>query len=155
MYATRLSKLEKAPCLHLEWRLTGAGAVQNAGFGLNLLSTMDNTAHQEFWKKRTKFIEIDLQKLGRIILGRTRKNRRCRKCWISSVGSAKLNISYDHFLRAGGAFLRAYGLNNFGMPDAQILVDVVTKRYKVVKDDFVNILPISDLISGGVRLHQL
>jgi len=151
MYATRLSKIEKTPCVHLEWRLTGASAVQNAGFSLNFLATMNNTTHQMFWKKRTKFIEIDLQKLGRIILGRTRKNRRSRKYWASPVGPARLNISYDHFLRAGGTFLRAYGHNNFGIPDAQILIDVVTKRYKVVKEDFVNILPISDLISEGVR----
>lgn len=62
-YASRLSKVIRKHCCHLELRFFAVDVVRNAGFP-DILSLKDINYH-EFWTKNLQLRELDLEKLGR------------------------------------------------------------------------------------------
>lgn len=62
-YASRLSKVIRKHCCHLELRFFAIDVVRNAGFP-DILSLKDINYH-EFWTKNLQLRELDLEKLGR------------------------------------------------------------------------------------------
>ena len=144
MYANRQSKIAKKPCVHLEWRISGARSVSAAIGNLKSLVSIDDSAHMQFWNRRVRFIQINSTKLGRIVLGRTRiKGRYIGKLVFRTPCPVNNWVyTYDHLLRAGSIFRRAYGLNLFGEEDAQILVDKVRRRFHVDYTKFTDTIQI-------------
>ena len=138
MYSDKSSKIENKPCLHLEWRMRGVRAIDAAKCDFNKLAIMDDYAHKAFWNRRIRIVQINLTKLGRIVLGRTRKKGRYMKAWVTekSFGTNNKVFIYDHLYRAGCFFKRAYGLDQEGLDDLQTLVDIVKKRFKVEYTQF-------------------
>jgi hypothetical protein len=122
--------------------MRGARTILAAKCDLKNLAIMDDCAHSTFWRRRIRFVQIDLTKLGRIVLGRTRSKGRYIEKLITKrliAGGNKVLI-FDRLLRAGCAFRRAYGLDEQGNDDLQMLVDVVKKRFKVDYTQFTTAL---------------
>jgi len=143
MYSNRPSKIEKKPCVHLEWRMRGARAIHAAKCDLDNLAMMDDSFHRAFWEKRIRFVEIDLTKLGRIVLGMTRSKGRLKQSWVTKVTLPETNkiFIYDHLYRIGCFFKRFYGLDQQELDDLQTLVDVVKKRFGVNYTQYTIVLP--------------
>jgi hypothetical protein len=86
-------------------------------------------------------VEINLAKLGRIVLKKTRRNGRFKKSWMQRYGSSDRNIVIDRLKSAGNVYVRAFGMNEDGLLDAQQLVDNITNDFHVSYSNYVNILP--------------
>lgn len=85
-------------CLHVEWRMNGAGAMERANVQLPNLSDFDFRA---FWSKRLLLGTVDRQALGRLVCNRFRRSR--RREWIDT----RRRIPYDFHLRAGSILVGA------------------------------------------------
>ena len=109
---------EETACVHLEWRLNGARALQRAGLGtIGQLLQLD---HRAFWQKRLLMHTVDQQALGhhyRYVLGRGRKGRP----WIECYGP----ITYDFDGRSGYMLMRRAG------GSTQSVVDLCRKQFDV------------------------
>lgn len=131
MYADKLSKKENRPCFHIEWRLRNAQSVFEAVGGITNIATMNDNAHMAFWKRKIKFVQINLNKLGRVVLGMTRSKGRLKKSLVKRVPLPRNNndIFYDKLHRVGSVYFRAYGLDVHGREDIQMLADEVLRSF--------------------------
>ena len=111
---------EPTPCLHLEWRLTGARALQRAG--LSTVSELLRLDHRQFWQARLLLRTVKQQALGhqynRHVLGRGRRGGP----WIEFYGSG---LAYDFDGRAGYVLMRRAG------GSTQSVVDLCGKQFDV------------------------
>jgi hypothetical protein len=113
---------EPTPCVHLEWRLNGARALQRAGLGtVGQLLQLD---HRAFWQKRLLMHTVDQQALGhhynRHVLGRGRRGRP----WIEYYGPG---LAYDFDGRSGYMLMRRAG------GSTQSVVDLCRKQFDVAQ----------------------
>jgi hypothetical protein len=92
LYRCRFSRVTgETDVLHLEWRLKGLRAVQKAGIRSAADLPMFN--HRRFWQRRFLLVDIDPERLGRLIRNRNsgKRSRDTRRgdgytgrCWLDS-----------------------------------------------------------------------
>ena len=78
IYSSKLSRISKSFCVHLDWRITGAGALRAAG--LATIADLMKLDPVEFWHKRLRLYEVDLRELGRLYSVKVMKRRRRGYC---------------------------------------------------------------------------
>ena len=98
-YADRPSRITgEIHCVHVEWRLNGARALQRAGIAT--VAELLKLDHYQFWKERLLMRTVNLQALGRQynvhVLGKGRR----RGPWIKFFGPKK-SIKYNFDARTG------------------------------------------------------
>ena len=87
-------------CLHLEWRINNARAARGAGIraGTDLL----RFDHRRFWRERMLLVEIDAERLGRLMRNR-RNGTRSRTPDVGRFSGIVTNLDR----RRGGVVLKA------------------------------------------------
>ena len=108
-------------CVHLEWRLNGAPAVERAA--ISTVRELLQLDVRQFWKERLILRTFDYRALGRQhnihILGKGRR----RGPWIKFLGRWK-SIAYDYDRMAGATLVRVCG-------STQAVIDEYRKRLDV------------------------
>jgi len=73
IYADRPSKINGETTCHIEWRISTANAVRN--HGIHNLQDLINFNHLAFWAKHLQLRVPDLEKIGRRIIGQSRRRK--------------------------------------------------------------------------------
>ncbi len=100
-YKDRFSRVTgELNCLHLEWHLNGLAACQAAGIksGEDLVTFN----HRQFWKERMRLVDVDPERLGRLIRNRAGGTR----SRTAEIGKGNRMTSDDK--RNGWTVLQAY-----------------------------------------------
>lgn len=93
----RKSKLTDAYCCHIEWRIISSNAISSNN--ITDINDLVNFNYYEFWKKKLRLEYIDVYKLGKIALKRTRRKK---PLFMKHNGKNY----YDKFLMTGGLLSR-------------------------------------------------
>lgn len=120
-YADRASKESgELDCVHLERRTFHASAVRSLGIhGISDLVRLD---HRKFWAKHLTLYDLDFAKLGRIILGTTRRTDH-----VVQYSSEELNVD----ARVGELEIRLHPERNPALPTT-CTQDVIDCLHKTV-----------------------
>jgi hypothetical protein len=100
-YGDRRSKVTHRPCLHIEARAHGAGAVRR--IGIECPRDLVHFRHDEFWQRHLTFYSIDYERLGRWYENRRLGERR-REPHIVQSGQR----DYKSDLRIGTTLYRKF-----------------------------------------------
>lgn len=125
-YSDKPSKIDGAPCCHVEWRMKGAESVKRAG--LYQLEDLVSFDHRAFWKDRLNLYDIpsgrSLEKLGMMIKGQPRR----QKPWIQPLGRG---LHYNFFVRIASVHIRKTASDEDGGEiRAQVLIDRYGAKWK-------------------------
>ena len=137
-YADRPSRItEEIHCVHVQWRLNGARALQRAGIAT--VAELLKLDHHQFWKDRLLLRRVNQQALGRQynvhVLGKGRR----RGPWIAYYGPGK-SLRYNYDGRAGYILMRTRGTT-------QAVVDEFRKHFDVSR--CLEALEIPELLPGN------
>jgi hypothetical protein len=115
IYGGRPSKLTSRPCVHVEWSLASGASVRSTGLkGLTDLLTF---SHANFWRRKLRLREVNLDALGKLIRGR-RPNTRSRQF---KVGRQVINLDEEE----GRLFLEQAALRKNCAVDQLMVHDAV------------------------------
>ena len=104
IYSSKLSRISKSFCVHLDWRITGAGALRAAG--LATIEDLIQLDPVEFWRTRLRLYALDLRELGRLYNVKVMKRRRRGYCVQTFPG---LPFTYDWDQHVGHVLYYAFG----------------------------------------------
>ncbi len=69
LYKDDCSRITGEPyCLHVEWKANGVRAVR--GTGIHSPADLANFDHRTFWQERLRLVDVDPERLGRLIRNR-------------------------------------------------------------------------------------
>jgi hypothetical protein len=92
-YADKRSRITGEPCLHSEWRITGASNLRRVGVSsVQDLLTWD---HRSFWQQRLLLYAVDRQRLGRQYNVKQSGRRRHRP-WVEVSRWGQHELVHDH-----------------------------------------------------------
>lgn len=89
-------------CVHIEWRLSGVRPVRSAGIQLG--SDLLGFNHRAFWERRLMLVDIDADRLGRVIRNRN-EGTRSRTPEVGRFFKREINLDR----KRGGVLLKSVG----------------------------------------------
>jgi hypothetical protein len=107
-------------CVHLDWRITGAVALQRAG--INSLQQLRNIDYHAFWQKRLVMARLNAEKFGRQYHVQIARKGPRRTSWVIFIGSR--NFPYHVDARMGATIIRSLG-------STQAVLDAYRRRFNV------------------------
>lgn len=85
-YCGRLSKITGGPCVHIEYSLCSSSSVKSAG--LSDIEDALTFRHAQFWRRKLRLAEVNVEALGKCLRGR-RPNVRTKRI---PLGHGTLNV---------------------------------------------------------------
>lgn len=77
-------------CLHIEWRLNDIRAMRRAG--INSGSDLLEFNHRKFWEKRLLLLEVEPERLGRLLNNRNNQTRNRQPRFVTYSHGKKVNV---------------------------------------------------------------